>query len=72
MSAALCVECGGPIDPLEDGHAAHEPGCPVDLASEDWWCRCDAVAHVRCCRWCAQQRPVVEVPGQLDLLGGVA
>lgn len=71
MSAALCVECGGPIDPLEDSHAAHEPGCPVDPTSEDGWCRCDAAAHARCCRWCAQQ-PVVEVPGQLDLLGGVA
>lgn len=47
-----CVECGGAVDPLEEPHAAHERDCHVTVESEDWYCGCDAVAHVRCCRAC--------------------
>lgn len=61
-----CVHCGLPFDALEEPHEAHEPGCD---GGEDWGCGCDAKAHARCCRDCP---PPVEIPGQLDLLGGAA
>lgn len=56
----VCVECDQSIDPFEEPHAAHEHDCPVDPLSEDWACRCDGFAHVRCCRYCAEMRDVIE------------
>lgn len=58
-----CVECDELIDPFGSSHAAHDPGCDVDPACEDWSCRCDSYAHVGCCRAC---RPPIEVPGQVE------
>lgn len=68
-----CVECDEWIDPLEKPHAAHERGCTVDLSCEDWSCRCDAYAHVACCRECKTR----VLPGQVEAfpelpIGGAA
>lgn len=61
----ICVYCDEPIDDLEHPHAAHERSCPVSITDEDWSCRCDAHAHVRCCPCSTAVAPV---PGQIDLL----
>ena len=61
----VCVVCDEVLDPLEQAHAAHELGCPVDPTCEDWSCRCDGLAHRACCRVC---RDVPVIPGQVSLL----
>lgn len=41
-------------------------------AADQWWSEQSAARKVQICRWITQRRslPAVEIPGQLQLLGG--